>query len=174
MTLLLRSCLLSTLVTALALAAPAQAGDVRVRMSAGNGIAFQNNTSTIDRFRVDEATGNISRNGALFVHTTGTENTFVGAGAGNTSTVGYSNSAFGEGALSSNTTGNENSAFGHDALAVSTAGGENSAFGHNALSLNVTGEKNAAFGNGALRFSLTSCASTAISRRCRGSIWTTS
>ena len=74
----------------LALAAPAQAADITVTLPAGDGFAVEDNTATIERLRVDEATGNISRNGALFVHTTGTDSTFVGPGAGNTSTTGFS------------------------------------------------------------------------------------
>ena len=31
----------------------------------------------VERLRVDEATGNVSRNGALFVHTTGNASTFL-------------------------------------------------------------------------------------------------
>ena len=96
----------------LALAAPALAADVTVTLPAGDGFAVKDNTATIERLRVDEATGNISRNGALFVHTTGTDNTFVGEGAGNTSTTGSDNAAFGGSALSSNSTGIHNSAFG--------------------------------------------------------------
>ncbi len=77
------------LTLSLALWSPAAlAADVTVTLSAGDGFVVEDNTATIERLRVDEATGNISRNGALFVHTTGTENTFVGEGAGNTSTTG--------------------------------------------------------------------------------------
>ncbi len=72
----------------LALAAPAIAADVTFTLDAGTGFVVEDNTATIERLRVDEATGNISRNGALFVHTTGTDSTFVGVGAGNTSATG--------------------------------------------------------------------------------------
>ena len=64
----------------LALTHPALAGDVTVTLDAGAGFVIKNNTGAIERLRVDEATGNISRNGALFVHTTGADNTIVGAG----------------------------------------------------------------------------------------------
>ena len=79
----------------LALATPAAAADVTVTLGATDGFVVEDNTATIERLRIDEATGNVSRNGALFVHTTGTNNTFVGEGAGNTATTGYRNSAFG-------------------------------------------------------------------------------
>ena len=103
-TLLLLSLLL------LALAAPALAADVTVTLDAGFGFVVEDNTGTTERLRVDEATGNISRNGALFVHTTGTDSTFVGEGAGNLATSGAGISAFGSNALSSNTTGASNAA----------------------------------------------------------------
>ena len=56
---------------------------MEVQLPAGDGFVVKDNTGTIERLRVDEATGNVSRNGALFVHTTGVRNTFVGEGAGN-------------------------------------------------------------------------------------------
>ena len=59
------------------------ADDVTVTLDAASGFVVQDNTTTVERLRVDEATGNVSRNGALFVHTTGANNTFVGVGAGN-------------------------------------------------------------------------------------------
>ena len=73
----IRLCTLA-LGVALALAPPALAADVSVQLDAGAGFSVKNSTGAIERLRVDEATGNISRNGALFVHTTGTNNTFVG------------------------------------------------------------------------------------------------
>jgi hypothetical protein len=139
---------------ALAFAVPALAGDVTMQLEAGSGFSIKNGTGAIERLRVDEATGNISRNGALFVHTTG--GTFVGAGAGaNTTLYAFSNSGFGDSALQANTTGHSNSAFGAFALAVNTTGGGNSAFGSGALESNTTGGTNAAFGNTALGFNRT-------------------
>ncbi len=135
----------------LALTHPAISADVTVTLDAASGFVVEDNTATIERLRVDEATGNISRNGALFVHTTGTLNTFVGEGAGNTGTTGIGrNSAFGKNALSVNTTGLFNSAFGERALESNTAGRHNSAFGRNALGDNTTGSYNSALGEEAL------------------------
>src|SRR5262245_30524589 len=115
---------------ALALAAPAWAADVTLRLDAGTGFLIQNSSGATTRLRVDEATGNVSRNGALFVHTTGsTNNTFVGAQAGGPATTGGLNSAFGYRALASNTTGVANSAFGVLALRNLTTGIRNSGFG---------------------------------------------
>jgi len=137
----------------LALAAPALAGDVTMQLDSGAGLSVRNSTGAIERLRVDEATGNISRNGALFVHTTG--GTFVGPGAGTHTTLyAFSNSGFGDNALEANTSGSGNSAFGANSLVVNTTGGGNSAFGSGALESNTTGSSNAAFGAVALRWNL--------------------
>jgi hypothetical protein len=163
----------SLLAALLAFGAPALAADVTVTLDAASGFVVEDNTATIERLRVDEATGNISRNGALFVHTTGTNNIFVGEGAGNPSTtgdghnsafgrdalryntIGSSNSAFGYSALRANTTGHTNNAFGHDALRSNTTGFQNSAFGEDALQANTTGYRNSAFGENALEANTT-------------------
>jgi hypothetical protein len=142
---------------ALGIASTAFADDVVIELDAGDGFVIENAGSAIERLRVDEDTGNISRNGALFVHTTGTDNTFVGAGAGNLATTGAGvNTAVGNGALSSNTTGTANSAFGYGALTDNTSGDDNAAFGTEALFLNQQGIRNSAFGSHALRANVSS------------------
>jgi hypothetical protein len=141
---------------AIGLASSAIAGDVSVRLDAGTGFSVKNSTGAVERLRVDEATGNVSRNGALFVHTTGVNNLFVGPNAGNTATTGFGkNSAFGGEALLSNTTGSENSAFGNGALRANTTGAVNSAVGYAALRANTTGNRNSALGDSALRANTT-------------------
>ncbi len=77
------------LTLAIAWTHPAIAADVTVALDAGDGFVVDGAGPT-GRLRVDGDTGNISRNGALFVHTTGTNNnnTFVGESAGNTGTTG--------------------------------------------------------------------------------------
>jgi len=151
---------------ALALASPALAADVSVQLDAGAGFSVKNSTGAIQRLRVDEATGNLSRNGALFVHTTGTHNTFVGVNAGNTSTTGYGrNSAFGSYALRYNTTGRNNAAVGDDALRFNTTGYGNSAFGVAALLFNTTGKYNSAVGYRALLFNTTGNGNIAVGNR---------
>ena len=143
-TLLLLSLLL------LVLAVPAHAADVTVTLPAGDGFVVKDNTGAIERLRVDEATGNISRNGALFVHTTGTDATFVGQNAGNSATTGLSNSAFGHRSLYNSATGGGNSAFGSRSLYSNTGGSSNSAFGSRSLYSNTGGNRNSAFGSLAL------------------------
>ena len=150
--------------------APALAGDVSIRLDTGSGLSVKDNTGAIERLRVDEATGNISRNGALFVHTTGSGNTFVGVGAGNlTTTGGGHNAAFGLGALSANTTGLVNSAFGANALNDNTTGHRNAAVGYAALGSNISGAQNAALGAYALLISTTGSRNNAIGLAALGS-----
>ncbi|HXK21815.1 MAG TPA: tail fiber domain-containing protein [Myxococcota bacterium] len=135
----------------LVVATPALAGDVSLKLDAGSGFSIQDNTGTSEHFRVDEATGNVSRHGALFVHTTGSSGSvFMGQHAGNASTSGASNSAFGAYALHYNTTGNANSAVGVAALYSNTTGYGNSAIGQRALFANTTGNWNSAVGSNAL------------------------
>ena len=135
------------MISLLFLAHPALAGDVEVTLGVGDGFVVEDNTGAIERLRVDEATGNISRNGALFVHTTGgSANTFVGGGAGNLANTGTGSSAFGSDALSSNTTGNYNTAFGNSALQANTTGQRHTAVGNQALRDNISGIHNTAFG----------------------------
>ena len=142
---------LTTLGILALLSPPGLAADVVVKLSAGDGFVVKDNTGTIDRFRVDEATGNITRNDDLFVHTTN-GSLFVGQQAGNTSITGIgANTAFGWFALHFDTTGHSNSAFGFDALQANTVGSGNSAFGISALLQNQVGDNNSAFGAAALR-----------------------
>jgi Chaperone of endosialidase len=94
--------------------------------------------------------GVITVGGNRFLHTFGTNNTFAGNLAGNTTLTGNSITAFGASALSANTSANFNSAFGYNALLSSTTGGSNSAFGGGTLVVNTTGIYNSAFGANAL------------------------
>jgi hypothetical protein len=94
--------------------------------------------------------GVLTTGGKPFLHNFGTDNTFVGANAGNTTLTGTNNSAFGYNALRAATTGYLNSAFGYHALRANTTGYMNSALGMGALGANTTGMSNSAFGNSAL------------------------
>ena len=118
--------------------------------------------------------GVVTLGGTPFLHNFGTNNTFVGASAGNMSvdltglansafgsyalqaiTTGLANSAFGSSALQANTTGSDNAAFGSSALNANTTGNQNSAFGGTALAHNTTGGGNSAFGYAALAYNTT-------------------
>lgn len=175
----LRVALRSIGVLAMALPALAQADDVVGRLGFADGFAVENASGSVERLRVEESTGDIWRNGVKFVHTTGTDGTFVGDGAGNTGAIfpGFSNSAFGADALGSVTTGDSNSAFGAGSLAnatsasfnsafgsgalAATTAGRNSAFGTAALLTNTVGDLNAAFGGDALRLNTTGISNSA-------------
>ena len=138
------------------LSTPALAADVTVRLDAGNGFNVRDNTGTVNRLRVDEATGNVSRNGVLFVHTTGfnNDNLFVGPGAGNPSPSfifgNHHNTAFGQNALGSNNSGIGNTAAGADALHNNNNGSLNTAVGYRALRHGYSGNSNTAVGASAL------------------------
>ncbi len=90
--------------------------------------------------------GNILKNGVLFVHNFGTNNTFIGSNAGNLTMAGSGNTASGVNALFSNTTGAHNTASGFTALQSNTTGSSNTASGVNALFGNTTGFANTASG----------------------------
>jgi hypothetical protein len=97
-----------------------------------------------------DTTGNILKDGALFLHNFGTNNTFLGVNAGNLTMTGVRNTANGDNALSSNTTGALNTATGFRALRLNTTGVGNTANGAGALSGNTTGIENTAVGTEAL------------------------
>jgi hypothetical protein len=100
--------------------------------------------------------GVITLGGNRFLHNFGTNNTFLGAGAGNMAMTGTgANTAVGVSALTANTTGTNNSALGYLALGANTTGHGNSAFGYLALSANTTGIQNEAFGSGTLSLNTT-------------------
>ncbi len=119
-------------------------GNFAARMAALNSLALPNTTSP--------SVGVLTLGGTPFLHNFGTENTFVGASAGNMTMTGTANSAFGANALQANTTAQYASAFGDNALAANITGTANSAFGSFALASNVGGFYNSAFGSNALAF----------------------
>jgi hypothetical protein len=117
-------------------------------------------------------TGIIYKGANTFIHSYGSENTFIGEQAGNLSMTGSFNVATGQSSLSNNTsgaqnvgnggyallhntTGSYNSALGTEALRQNTAGNNNTASGYNALSSNTSGNNNSATGNYALYSNLT-------------------
>jgi hypothetical protein len=127
-------------------------------------------TQTIDTGNLDldpstATTGNITKNGARFLHNFGSANTFLGIDAGNVTMTGTGNTANGQGALAGNTTGIFNTANGLGALANNTTGGTNTASGVSALGTNGTGADNAAFGFQALLNNTSGGGNTAIGSR---------
>ena len=101
------------------------------------------------------ASGVITFGGSPFVHNFGTQNTFVGQGAGNFTMTGYSNAAGGFAALYSNTAGSNDTASGASALFSNTQGSNNTADGAYALVKNTTGLQNTASGEQALESNTT-------------------
>jgi hypothetical protein len=97
-------------------------------------------------------TGVILLGNQPFVHSFGTQNTFVGQGAGNFNLTGISNTASGFQAFLSDTTGFQNTAIGTFALQSNTTGSSNTAVGASALGANTNGNNNTASGIQALAF----------------------
>src|SRR4029434_6661070 len=105
------------------------------------------NTGNLDLDPSTATAGNITKNGSLFLHNFGTENTFLGQNAGNLTTTGFGgNTGLGINALTSTTSGNNNTAAGRNALSANTTGSNNTAIGDSALVSNTTGTRNVAVG----------------------------
>lgn len=124
-------------------------------------------TQTIDSGNLDlgpstATTGNLTKNGQLFLHNFGPNNTFLGIATGNLSMTGDSNTAVGSNALLNNSTGGGNTATGFFSLRANTTGGSNVAGGNNSLRNNTTGNANAAYGANALRANGGGSANTAM------------
>ena len=107
-------------------------------------------------------TGNITKNGELFLHNFGSANTFLGIFSGNFSLTGNSNTAMGSGALRQLATGSQNTAIGSDALTTNTNGEQNTAVGERTLNQNRTGNANTAVGRAALYTHVTGHQNTAV------------
>ena len=101
----------------------------------------------------NSGSGILSLGGTAFLHDFGTQNTFVGSSAGNTSMTGGENTAHGYQGLSSNTTGSSNTATGATALSQNTTGSNNTALGYaagvtgTAANANTTGTNNTFIGS---------------------------
>jgi hypothetical protein len=107
-------------------------------------------------------TGIINIGGVPLLHAYGTENSFVGPGAGNFFMTGAHNAGSGEFALSANTTGSQNTANGAWTLESNTNGFDNTANGFEALLFNTSGVNNTADGVGALENNTTGSQNTAL------------
>jgi Chaperone of endosialidase len=120
------------------------------------------NTGNLNLDTSTATTGNITKNGARFLHDFGTDNVFLGRLAGNTTMTGGENTASGQAALSENTTGDSNTATGAGSLKRNLAGDSNTAVGADALASNTNGFSNTAIGSAALRENTTGVFNTAI------------
>lgn len=101
--------------------------------------------------------GVLKVNTARFLHSFGTNNTFVGSSAGNftlTTVSAIQNTGFGAGALTALTTGSANTSVGYLSSVSLTQGTENTACGQSTLQQITTGARNIALGINA-GFSLT-------------------
>ena len=124
-------------------------------------------TGNLDLFHSIGGTGDLTKNGAPFLHNRGGpdgSNTFLGLFAGISATAtgdqnvgvgylalfnntdGFLNTATGANALFSNTTGSGNTADGRRALLFNETGSFNTAIGLFALGSNTTGDSNTALG----------------------------
>jgi len=107
--------------------------------------------------------GTLRQGGLPLLHTLGSENLFLGFGAGNLfALTGTQNTAVGNNALTGNTTGGFNTAIGGSALHTNSTGILNTAVGSEALAANTTGGGNTAVGRSALNSNSTAGSNTAI------------
>jgi len=95
-------------------------------------------------------TGNVLKDGVLFIHDFGPVNTFIGGGAGNLTMTGSANTVIGNSAFSLNVSGGGNTVNGYAALFNNFSGGGNTAIGTGALYSNTLGNNNTAVGADAL------------------------
>lgn len=95
------------------------------------------------------------------LHARGTNNTFVGQGAGNFTLTALENTAIGSSSLSALTSGNSNTAVGYQSLVLNQSGANNIAIGLGSLSADVSGSSNVSVGRNSLT-AVTSDNNTAI------------
>ena len=135
-------------------------------IAAGGSINFMLGGASKFQVRTDgdvDVPGALRKGGVRFLHSFGTNNTFLGANAGNVTMVSTgANTAVGVSALSSNTTGEYDTANGAFALANNTTGNWNTASGSGALTSNTSGGSNTAAGTWTLSMNTTGVANTAI------------
>ncbi len=135
---------------------------------AGLGANTFTGSQTIDSGSIDlpylssATAGNITKGGALFLHTYGAANTFLGWGSGNLTMTGTGqNTVVGDSAFKFNETGWANTVVGAGALARNTTGVFNIAVGRTTLENNTTGTANTGAGTLALRMNTTGSLNTA-------------
>ncbi len=97
-----------------------------------------------------------------FMHSYGTDNTFLGSFSGNFTLTGGQNTGIGDIALANLTSGADNTATGASALMATTTGGGNSGMGSGVLTYNTAGTFNSAVGYFALHLNTTAGRNTAV------------
>ncbi len=107
-------------------------------------------------------TGIIYSGASTLLHAYGTNNAFIGAGAGNFTLTGAGNVALGYQALTADAEGGVNTAIGYQALSSNTSGAGNLAIGYQALHSNTFGSNMVAIGYQALYSSDASTYSSAV------------
>jgi hypothetical protein len=108
------------------------------------------------------STGNLVKNGTVFLHDFGSGNVFLGEPSGNFTMIGFDNTGIGDNTLTAVTTGSINTAVGLQALQHNTTGSVNTAVGVNALLSNTTADGNSAVGEAALAANTTGASNTAV------------
>jgi hypothetical protein len=131
-------------------------GDLSVITPGSDALTVNTGNITIDAGNLNlpatsnANTGVIDVNSISFIHSFGTNNTFVGSGAGNftlTTASAQSNTALGYETLTDLTTGHANTAVGLESLSTLTTGTNNVCCGDSTLSLLVSGSNNIAIGH---------------------------
>jgi trimeric autotransporter adhesin len=108
------------------------------------------------------ALGNVVQAGTRLLHTFGTSNLFLGAGAGNYTLTGNTNVGIGGATGSALTSGIFNTVVGNSALQALTSGSNNTALGAASLQALTTSNANVAIGLGALQSLVTGATNIAI------------
>lgn len=129
----------------------------KVTLSQTTGIAASGQNTDITSLNLPSTTstlGQILINSIRAIHFYGTENSFIGIGAGNFTLTGTQNTVVGSGGAPALTTGTGNTVFGAGALPVNLVGNNNTAIGLNALN-SATSNDNVGVGRAA-GYSITS------------------
>lgn len=142
---------------------PVVAGDPSLTLTTGD-IDFT--TGSINFPTTTATAGVIFVNGSEFMHAYGTNNAFLGVGAGNFTLTANSSVGIGTIALNALTSGVNNTAVGHAALALVTSAASNTAVGNAALYNHTTGTGlNTTIGEGSLYYLTTGTANNGFGYR---------
>jgi hypothetical protein len=144
----------------------------KMRISNNGLVTLSNNLDFAQT--INASTGVLTKGGAPFSHTFGTNNTFYGANAGNFSLTGVENTGIGFNALTFLTSGNQNVAVGPFALEGMGSGSSNTGIGIRPADVLTVGSDNVAIGLDPLFLSTGAERNIAIGRLVMGSAGTQS